>query len=134
MSIRKRILRIHGTFLIVAGVTLAINSTIGTFAGFGPLKFLQDEPFGLVGLFQAYLLIAIIGMVLWMGSAGENIRKWHLVGALAHIPPLTMVIVFWDLFATVDMTPIAVGSLVFHVTFIVIETTAFVYKSSSTSL
>lgn len=59
---RKRIQRIHGTILILIGMAFTINSTIGTYLGIGNFSFLQENEFALVGLFQAYLLMAIIGI------------------------------------------------------------------------
>ncbi len=121
---RKRILRIHGSILILVGIALTINSTAGTYLGIGKLSFLQDNEFALVGLFQAYLLMAIIGIALWIGTESSGIRKFHVVGALAHIPPLIANIMFWHLFSAMDMTAIATGGTTFHVLFICVESYA----------
>ena len=41
-----------------------------------------------VGLIQAYLLMTIIAVLLILGAGQVDTRKWHVVGALAHGPPL----------------------------------------------
>ena len=121
---RKKILRIHGSILIVIGIALTVNSTIGTYIGVGKFSFLQENEFVLVGLFQAYLLMAIIGVALWIGTTTSGIRKFHLIGALAHIPPLAANIMFWHLFSAMGMTTLATMGTTFHLLFIGIETAA----------
>jgi len=121
---RKKILRIHGSILILIGVALTVKSTIGTYIGVGLFSFLQDNEFALVGLFQAYLLMAIIGISLWLGSASKGIRKFHIIGALAHCPPLAAIITFWHLFSNMGMTTVAAIGTTFHCLFICIETFA----------
>jgi len=121
---RKKILRIHGSILIVIGIALTVNSTVGTYIGVGKFSFLQENEFVLVGLFQAYLLMAIIGVALWIGTTTSGIRKFHLIGALAHIPPLVANIMFWHLFSATGMTTLATIGTTFHLLFIGIETAA----------
>ena len=121
---RKKVLRIHGSILILIGIALTINSTIGTYVGVGIFSFLQDNEFALVGLFQAYLLMAIIGVALWLGTLNEGLRKWHIIGALAHIPPMAANIMFWHLFSGMGMTTPAIIAMVIHGLFITTETIA----------
>ena len=78
---RKKIVRIHGSILILIGLALTATSTIGTYLGVGKFTFLQEKEFALVGLFQAYLLMAVIGVALWIGTTNAGLRKLHLVGA-----------------------------------------------------
>ncbi len=81
----RLILRIHGTTVILAGIILTIFGWVGTFAGIGVLKVLQTEPLGYLGLFQAYLLMASLGVALWVGSFSVNTRPgtrsvfWHIL-------------------------------------------------------
>ncbi len=75
---RKKILRIHGSILILIGIALTVNSTLGTYLGIGKFSFLQNNEFALVGLFQAYLLMSIIGVALWIGSTSSEVRKFHI--------------------------------------------------------
>ncbi len=121
---RKKILRIHGSILILIGIALTVNSTVGTYLGVGKFSFLQDNEFALVGLFQAYLLMAIIGVALWIGTTSSGIRKLHIIGALAHFPPLAANIMFWHLFSGMGITTLATIGTTFHCLFICIETVA----------
>ena len=121
---RKKILRIHGSILIVIGIALTVNATIGTYLGVGKFSFLMDNELALVGLFQAYLLMAIIGVSLWIGTTSAGIRKFHMIGALAHFPPLAANIMFWHLFSGMGMTTLSIIGTTFHCLFICIETVA----------
>ncbi len=128
-KIRKKLLRVHGSILIFIGVALTINSTIGTYLGIGIFSFLQKNEFALIGLFQAYLLMAVIGIVLWMGSTQENMRKWHLIGALAHIPPLTAIIMFWSHFVSMEVDSIVMFVAIFHCVLMGTESVFLIRKS-----
>ena len=121
---RKKILRIYGSILILICIALTVNSTIGTYLGVGKFSFLQNNEFALVGLFQAYLLMSIIGIALWIGSTSSEVRKFHIIGALAHFPPLAANIIFWHLFAELGLTTLAIIGITFHCLFICIETIA----------
>lgn len=127
--IRKKILKIHGTVALIAGTGLAIVSTLGMLQGVGVFKFLQENKLGHVGLFQAYALFALIGVVLLMGSRQENVRKWNRVGAIAHGLILLVYVMHWDFFLTIRLGEfMRVGGLFFHGIFFSIESWAgFIY-------
>src|SRR6266851_10324547 len=85
---RRWLLRIHGTVLTLVALGSAVATTIGWRTGTGLFGFIQQNPMVWVGLIQAYLLMTIIAVLLVLGSGQANARKWNLVGALAHCPPL----------------------------------------------
>ncbi|MBM4166360.1 MAG: hypothetical protein FJ218_05525 [Ignavibacteria bacterium] len=126
---RKKILRIHGTLLIVMGVAMAINCTIGMMQGIGLYKFLQTDKMGHVGLYQAYLLAGLIGVVLWTGSFQERVRKWNRIGALFHALVLTVYVIHWSFFLTIDNGEFMRNSgVVFHLVFLSLESYAVFFK------
>ena len=49
---------------------------------------MKHNPLVWIGLIQAYLLMTILAVLLIIGSREANPRKWNVVGALAHCPPL----------------------------------------------
>src|SRR5260370_1525198 len=85
---RRWLLRIHGTILTLVALGSALATTIGWMTGTGLFGFMQQNPLVWVGLIQAYLLMAIIAVLLVLGSGQANVRKWNVVGALAHSAPL----------------------------------------------
>ena len=56
----------------------------------------------LVRLIQAYLLMTIIA-VLRHGAGQADTKKWHIVGALAHGPPLMAAFSFIEFIASIEM-------------------------------
>jgi hypothetical protein len=71
---RRLLLRIHATLLLLAALGSAVATTIGRATGDGPFGFMQRDPLVWVGLIQAYLLMAIIAVLLALGSREENPR------------------------------------------------------------
>lgn len=51
-NIRKKFLRVHGSLLIIGGIVLTINASLGTYSSIGVFKFLGGNHLGLVGLFR----------------------------------------------------------------------------------
>ena len=70
----------------------------------GTYPFLLTNHIGAVGLVQAYLLMSIIGISVWIGfrTAQPFPRAWHWLAILAHLPPLIAVALFTS--STPEMT------------------------------
>jgi hypothetical protein len=133
--IRRRILRVHGSFLLVLTVINTILAMMGWAAGKGPFALWQEEPFAAVGLFQAYLIMFVVGVALWFGSSQDkNLWQWDLVGLLAHLPPLAVNFIFADLFASYHFQNTSIFSIVLHGVWICIETFAILYRGQSQQL
>ena len=127
--LRRRILRVHGSFLLVLTVINTVVTMIGWAVGKGPFALWQEEPFAAVGLFQAYLIMFVIGIALWFGSNQErDLAKWDLVGLLAHLPPLAVNFIFASLFTANDFHSTSVISITIHMIWISIELFAILYK------
>lgn len=132
--IRRRVLRIHGTFLFVLTIAATANTLIGWLLGKGPYALWHEQQFAAAGLFQAYLLMFVIGIVLWLGSKEEQgFWKWNLIAILAHLPPLSVNFIFADLFAAYGFQSISAISTALHTIWIVVELFAILYKSRATT-
>ncbi len=130
--IRRRILRIHGTFLFILTIAATANTLIGWSLGKGPYALWHEQQFAAAGLFQAYLLMFIIGIVLWMGSKqGQDLWQWNLIAILAHLPPLSVNFIFAELFASYGFQSISTISTLLHTIWIVVELFAILYKDHS---
>ena len=66
-GLRKIVVRIDAVFLYIAAFTALINAYVG-WQGSGPYELLSGQPWGYVGLHQAYLLMALIVTVALIGS------------------------------------------------------------------
>jgi hypothetical protein len=124
---RRRLLRVHGWILTFVALGLAVFTTYSRITGIGPLGFLQQNPLAWVGLVQAYLLMAIIAVLLILGSREKNARKWNVLGALAHCPPLIAALSSLDVFSSMGMLRVVWVPIVFHVVFICLEGIAAVW-------
>jgi hypothetical protein len=108
--------------MIAAGIAIGIYSTIGMWYGVGKFSFLQADKLGHVGLLQAYLLAALVGIVLWMGSYQNNRKKWNRIGALLHLCILVVYAIHWNFLATMpDGEAIRNGGFAFHLAFLSLE-------------
>lgn len=130
-TFRRLLLRIHGTILTLVALGAAVATTIARITGTGPFGFLQQNPMAWVGLIQAYLLMTIIAVLLVLGSGQANTRKWHMVGALAHCPPLIAALSSLNVFASMGALGIVWVSITFHLIFFCLETIAALYPDRS---
>jgi hypothetical protein len=118
---RKTIVRIHGTVLLLVPTGLTIYVTRSRVKGTGVYGFLHESLWGWIGLAQAYMLMSVIGLVLWLGSMQGSLKKWDLIGALAHLPPLAVVLASWRSLTKLGYRSVAIASLAFHSVFITME-------------
>jgi hypothetical protein len=127
---RRWLLRIHGTILTLVALGSAVATTIGWMTGTGLFGFMQQNPMVWVGLIQAYLLMAIIAVLLVLGSGQANTRKWNVVGALAHCPPLIAALSSLGVLESMGALGIVRAAIVFHIVWLCLETVAALYPDS----
>jgi hypothetical protein len=130
--VRRRILRIHGTFLFFLTIAATVNTMVGWLYGTGLYALWHEQQFAAAGLFQAYLLMFVVGIVLWVGSTQQNdLWKWDLIGLFAHLPPLAVNFIFADLFASYGFQSTSLVSITLHSIWISVELFAILYKGRS---
>ncbi len=123
------LLRIHGTILTLVALGSAVVTTIGWMTGIGLFGFMQQNPMVWVGLIQAYLLMTIIAVLLVVGSGEANVRKWNVVGALAHCAPLIAALSSLDVFESMGALGTVRVAITFHLVWLSLETFAALYPS-----
>jgi len=126
-TFRRRLLRIHGAILAVVALGSAIATTIGRRTGTGQFGFMRQDPMVWVGLIQAYLLMAIIAVLLIIGSREANPRKWNVVGALAHCPPLLAALSSLSVFESMGALGLVRVAIAFHTLWLCLETAAALF-------
>lgn len=132
-SLRDRLprwlLRGHGAALVALGLANAGVSFRATRAPVdGPFRFLLENPAAEIGLLQAYLLMAAIGVVLFRGSFSRRIARFDVLGIAAHSVPLLALIVFHPLVVSFMGPRTVLMSAGIHVTFITLETVALLLQ------
>src|SRR5438874_5256403 len=130
-TFRRRLLRVHGTILILVALGSAVATTRGRMTGAGLFGFMQQNPMAWVGLIQAYLLMTIIAVLLLLGSGEINARKWNVIGALAHCAPLIAALSSFDVFESMAALGILRVAIAFHVVWLFLETCAALYPDPS---
>lgn len=132
-SIRRRILRFHAAFLFVLTIGATINTMVGWLYGKGVYALWHVEQFAAAGLYQAYLLMFVIAVTLWMGSRLEqaDLWKWELIAILAHLIPLSVNFIFADLFAARGFGNVSMVSTLLHTIWISVELFALLYLGRS---
>jgi hypothetical protein len=123
--IARSLLRWHGILLIALGVGNAVASYLATKWPLpGPFFFLSHDPFPEVGFLQAYLLAALVGVTLLLGSRIERFYVFDLVGLAMHtIPPLTLILMWSQIEQRMGSGVIAL-SISIHSVFILWESIA----------
>ena len=130
-TFRRRLLRIHGPILTLVALGSALATTIGWKTGAGPFGFMRQNPMVWVGLIQAYLLMTIIAVLLVLGSGQPNARKWNVVGALAHCPPLIAALSSFAVFKSMGAFGIVRVAIAFHFVWLCLESFAALYPDVS---
>jgi aspartate racemase len=128
-TFRRRLLRVHGAILILVALGSAVATTIGWMTGSGLFGFMQRNPLVWVGLIQAYLLMTIIAVLLVIGSREANPRKWNVVGALAHCPPLIAALSSLQVFASMGALGIVRVAITFHAVWFSLEAFAALFPN-----
>ena len=85
---------------------------------------LQDNLMAYAGLYQAYLLMTIIAVLTFRSSGASNTRPWHITLILAHLAPLSVVLLNWAAFGEIGYRGVSYISLGIHGVFITLETLA----------
>jgi hypothetical protein len=129
-TFRRRLLLTHGSILTLVALLAAVATTFGRVTGHGPFGFMHGDPMVWVGLIQAYLLMTIISVLLLLGAQQPDTRKWHVVGALAHAPPLLAALSSLDVFASMGAAGFVRAPIAFHTILFGLETFAAVTATS----
>lgn len=133
---RNTVLLIHGIFLLIVTSVNTVVSLIGLKTGEGLFAFVKSMPLAEVGLFQAYLLMMLTGIVLLMNTRAEKSWRYDIIGLVAHLIPLSALFLFQDVVKEIMGIQIFIASSIIHIPWIVTESiTAYIlYKKSHEEL
>jgi hypothetical protein len=127
-GLRTNVTRIHAICLFVITIATTTASTLG-WKGRGPLDVLASQPYGYVGLFQAYFLMFLLALVCLIGATRWPSRLWNAALLAAHVAPLSIIVIANDVFVSTNSqrTAYTVAFLV-HIPLILLEAFALLWK------
>jgi hypothetical protein len=128
-GLRTTVTRVHAICLFVITIAATTGSTLG-WKGRGPLNVLASQPFGYVGLFQAYFLMFLLALVCLIGATRWPSRLWNAALLVAHMAPLSVIVIANDVFVSANSQRMAYTiALLVHVPLILLETFALLWKA-----
>jgi hypothetical protein len=126
--LRTNVTRVHAICLFVITIAATTGSTLG-WKGRGPLDVLASQPYGYVGLFQAYFLMFLLALVCLIGATRWPSRLWNAALLVAHLAPLSIIAIANDVFVSTNSQRMAYTvALLVHVPLILLETFALLWK------
>ena len=109
----KRIAQAHGIFLMILTFFVFFYISLVPSTGRGLYAFLKDNFWAIGGLSQAYLIMFVFGLSLFIGVRQSDSRVWNWVGALPHFIFLILIVInFAPLY--VGLKQGIIGSLMVH--------------------
>jgi hypothetical protein len=127
--LRTNVTRVHAICLFVITIAATTGLTLG-WKGRGPLDVLARQPFGYVGLFQAYFLMFLLALVCLIGATRWPSRLWNAALLVAHLAPLSIIVIANDVFVSTNSQRMAYTvALLVHVPLILLETVALLWKA-----
>ena len=127
--LRTTVTRVHAICLFVVTIAATTGSTLG-WKGRGPLDVLASQPFGYVGLFQAYFLMFLLALVCLIGATRWPSQLWNAALLVAHLAPLSIIVIANDVFVSTNSQRMAYTvALVVHVPLILLETFALLWNA-----
>jgi hypothetical protein len=128
-GLRTTVTRIHAICLFVITIAAMAGSTIG-WQGRGPLKVLASQPYGYVGLFQAYFLMFLLALVCLIGATRWPSRLWNAALLVAHLGPLSIIVIANDVFVSTNSQRMAYTvALLVHIPLMLLEVFALLWKA-----
>jgi hypothetical protein len=93
---------------------LTVGAYAGLFTGAGPYGGLSDNPMAVAGLAQAYPLMGLVAVAMWMGSHGPTPRRFSLLAIAAYCVPLSALAMLWDPIMASSIAPAIPLSFLIH--------------------
>jgi hypothetical protein len=129
VRVRTTVTRIHAACLFAITIASTVASTLG-WKGRGPLNVLHSQPYGYVGLFQAYFLMFLLALVCLIGATRWPSRLWNVALLVAHLAPLLIIVVANDVFISTGSQRMAyIVGLSVHVPLVLLETFALLWRA-----
>jgi hypothetical protein len=130
--LRTVIVRVHAACLFLVTITAFTMINLGWGAGIGPYTILEKQPWGYIGLWQAYLLMFIIAATAWIGTVKlPGLRMWNALLLIAELVPFSVIFVAADVFVATNQQDKANLGIVIHTILTGLEVFALLWRVQS---
>lgn len=110
----RRILGWHAIALMTLTPILTCATYFGGFAGIGPYGGLAGNDMAIVGLVQAYPLMGLVAVSMWIGSRGAAPWRFSMLAIAAHCIPFSALLVLWGPIMDSPIAPAIPLSFLIH--------------------
>ena len=119
----RRVTQIHGITLVILTVPLFFYINLVPSLGVGPYAFMKDDFWAIGGFAQAYMLMFVFGISIFVGSSHSTSRVWNRIGALPHLIFIVLYVMnFAGLYQ--GLNGLAVGGFILHLLWASLEVVA----------
>lgn len=122
------IARFHASELIITALLALTMATLGR-QGWGPFNILAAQPWGYIGLYQAYVLMLFIATIAWIGSLRWDTRLWNVLLMLAEMVPISILFIAAPVFAATGEQNTALLAMAIHIPMALLEGVALLWKA-----
>ncbi|HMV41529.1 MAG TPA: hypothetical protein PK079_05140 [Leptospiraceae bacterium] len=99
----QRILRFHGILLCITGSLLYMATIVGKLYNLGMFAFLAGNPVASIGFQEAYALISILGVSIYLGSNLNDRFHLHILAAFIHVFLIYINISHWSFYTKLNI-------------------------------
>ena len=121
----RRLLRVDGAFLIIAGLVQLLSEAVSHYAGKG----LHDDTFAdspyTIGFVEAHGLAAMTGILLLWAATQQRRRFFHGFAVATHVFLAAANVIFWDSFVEFNFVAAGILATTAHVIFIACQAACF---------
>lgn len=118
---KKILLRIDGSFLIIAGLVAAITDFLSYWKGTGPWGELFYQNPHVIGVFEGHCFALLTGCLLWYFSRNKPFGIGNITGIAAHLICGLSNIYWFDVFETVNRQTQGFAVTVVHFIFVAVH-------------
>lgn len=128
----SRLLQTNAAFLLLMGCAAASADAVGHFFGKGPLAPVMFRAPLAISSFEAHLLAALLGTVLWVGAAQHERRQFHILAAAVHVVLGGSNLLFFErAFGSLDIRLFGVVITLCHFAFVMLQSVAAIPKGDT---
>jgi len=102
---------------------MAATVLVGRIYAVGLFRFMHQNPIASIGFFEAFLLVAVIGLFLREASTLAVTWRWNVLAAVVHVVCATINVTHWSFYGVNDVEVLGAVATVAHIAVAALELT-----------